>query len=177
MYDFGLSMAVVLDEDGGQPVLLLHAPDLRGDEVGGFVPGDALVLADAAVLRVAAAWAGGAGGPARVPVHAFEGIEYAVGRVDAVLVGQGERGDEGLHAGFEHLAPRLHAPGLHVVLPVEVEGADADDLAVLDVHLDGVPVLHDAIEAQPLDDGALVLCHVPDLVPPAASHTLLGSVD
>ena len=77
-----LAMTVPLHEDGVRPVLLVDATDLRGDESGSFVPGDAHELALATILRVAFA--------VRVPVDPFHREGHAIGGVDPFFVGQGE---------------------------------------------------------------------------------------
>ena len=64
-------------------------PDyLAGDDVQGLVPADGLVAGDAAVLGVAPAGPGGAGGPAGVEVHPLERGEDALGRVDGATGGR-----------------------------------------------------------------------------------------
>jgi hypothetical protein len=95
------------------------------------------VLALAAVLRVAPAWAAGARGSARVPVDAHHGVLDAVGGEGALLVREGERSGEGLRQRFERLAVALHLPGvqlLEVVLPVILIWPYPDSLAVFDIH-------------------------------------------
>ncbi len=68
----GFGVAVGLREHGFHAVLLLDAGDLAVDEVERLFPGNALVLARAAVLGVAPAWAGGARGPVWVPVDPLQ---------------------------------------------------------------------------------------------------------
>ena len=69
------------------PYLLGTALDLAGDDGGRLVPTDPHVLALAAVLRIAL--------PVRIPVHPFERVQDAVGRVDPFLVGDLIRGQRG----------------------------------------------------------------------------------
>ncbi len=82
-----LAVAVALGEDGERAVFLVDAPDLGGDDVGRLVPGDAPVLALAAVLGVALA--------VGVPVDADHGELHPVGRKGPLLVGEGERRGKG----------------------------------------------------------------------------------
>ena len=124
----GLAVPVGLAQDGQGAVLVVDALDLGGNEGGGLVPRDALVLGHAAVARVAL--------PLRVPIHALHRIQHAVLRIDALLVAQGQRREQRLVAGLEHLAARLDAPGpalLHARDVVVVQRADAQHLAVLHV--------------------------------------------
>ena len=147
--DLVLAVLVALVEQGGRAVLLLDAGHLADDDVERLVPGDALVLALAAVLRVALA--------VGVEVHALHRVADAGRRVDALLVGDAVRRDQGLHAGLERAAAHLELPGVQIrllVLPVVVHRADADDLAVLDVHHRRVgPVLGHTAEADVPDEG------------------------
>ena len=167
LHDLVLAVLVALVEQGGGAVLLLDAVHLAGDDVERLLPGDALELAHAAVLRVALA--------VGVEVDAHHRVADAGRGVHALLVGEAVRGDEGLHAGLEGAPPHFHLPGVQVfllVLPVVVHRADADDLAVLDVHHRGVgAVLRHAAEADVADQRLLaagsrlahVLRHTPDL--------------
>ena len=72
-----LAVLVVLVEDGGGAVRLLDPEHLAGDDVERLVPADALVLADAPVLDVAAAR------PVepvpRIEVHPLHGVADAAG--------------------------------------------------------------------------------------------------
>jgi len=47
-----LAVPVSLRQDGERAVFFVDAPDLGGDQVGRFVPGDPLVLALAAILGI-----------------------------------------------------------------------------------------------------------------------------
>ena len=160
LHDLVLAVLVALVEQGGRAVLLLDAVHLAGDDVERLVPGDALELAHAAVLRVALA--------VGVEVDAHHRVADAGRGVHALLVGEAVRGDERLHAGLERAAPDFHLPGVQVfllVLPVVVHRADADDLAVLHVHHRGVgAVLRHAAEADVSDQRLLAggsgLAHV-----------------
>ena len=160
LHDLVLAVLVALVEQGGRAVLLLDAVHLAGDDVERLVPGDALELAHAAVLRVALA--------VGVEVDAHHRVADAGGRIDALLVGEAVRRDQGLHAGLERAATHLHLPGIEIrllVLPVVVHRADADDLAVLHVHHRCVgAVLRDAAEADVSDErrfaGGTGLAHV-----------------
>ena len=91
---------------------------LGGHQLGGLVPGDAHVLARAAVLGVAAARAGGAWGAVRVPVDALERVAHPVLGVDPLLVGLADGADDAAHGGLEGLAPGLHLPDVEVLLVV-----------------------------------------------------------
>ena len=154
MDGLAFAVAVALDEDRRWAVLLVDAGDLAGDDVRRLVPRDAHVLALAAVLRVPLA--------VGVPVHAFERVLDAVGGVRALLVG-GHIGSRARpHARLQDLAVALDLPGteaLAVVLPVEIEGPDAHDLAVLDVDHDLAGATQEAALRQGPDD-SLVRGHV-----------------
>ena len=130
LHDLVLSVLVALVENSRGTVLLLDAIHLADDDVKRLVPGDALKLADAAVLRVAVA--------VGVEVDTHHGVADPRRRIDALLVGDGVRRNQGFHAGLEGLAPHFHLPGVHIllriVLPIVVHRADTDDLAILDVH-------------------------------------------
>ncbi len=151
LHDLVLAVLVALVEQCGRPILLLDALHLAGDDVQGLVPGDALVLAHAAVLRVALA--------VGVEIHAHHRVADTGGGVDAFLVGDAVRRDQGLHAGLERAATHLELPGVEIrllVLPVVMHRADADDLAVLDVHHRRVgAVLRDAAETDVSDERLL----------------------
>ena len=71
MDHLALAVAVALHQDGQRAVCVADALDLVGDELCGLVPGDAHVLALAAVLRVALAL--------RVPVDPLQGVLDPVG--------------------------------------------------------------------------------------------------
>ena len=160
LHDLVLAVLVALVEQGGRAVLLLDAVHLAGDDVQRLVPGDALVLAHAAVLRVALA--------VGVEVDAHHRVADACRRVDALLVGDAVRRDQGLHAGLERAATHLELPGVEIrllVLPVVVHRTDADDLAVLHVHHRCIgAVLRDAAETDVSDQrrfaGGTGLAHV-----------------
>ncbi len=160
LHDLVLTVLVALVEQRGGAVLRLDALHLAGDDVERLFPGDALVLAHAAVLGVALA--------VGVEVDAHHRVADAGRRVDALLVGDAVRRDERLHARLEGRTPDLHLPGVHVfgrVLPVVVHGADADDLAVLHIHHGGVgAVLRHTAEADVPDQRLLAagssLAHV-----------------
>ena len=130
LHDLVLAVLVALVENSGGPVLLLDAIHLADDDVKSLVPGDALILAYAAVLRIAIA--------VGVEVDTHQRVADTRRRIDAFLISDGERWNQGLHAGLEGLAPHFHLPGVHIllgiVLPIVVHRADTDDLAILDVH-------------------------------------------
>ena len=149
-----LAVAVALDQDRRRAVLLVDPGDLLGDDVRRLVPGDADVLALAAVLRVPLA--------VGIPVDALERVLDAVGGVGALLVGGHVRRGARPHARFQRLAVALELPGAEacaVVLPVEVERPDAHDLAVLDVDHDLAGAAEETALRQGPDDG-LVGGHV-----------------
>ncbi len=83
VHDLGLSVSVTLCQYGGGPVFLDDTLDLADNDIGGLIPGDSLVLALPPVLRVSLA--------VGVPVNPLERVHGPVWRVNAVLVGQGER--------------------------------------------------------------------------------------
>jgi hypothetical protein len=156
-----LAVLVGLVEDGSRPVGLLDAYELVGDDVQRLVPGDALVLALAAVLGVAAAQAGGPRRAARVEVHALHGVAHPARREHALLVGQAQRRRQALVAGLEGLAAGVHHPGLDLlpgVLVVVTGGTDADDLAVLHIHHAGVGAVVYAAPTDVPDQCLLTYC-------------------
>ncbi len=161
VHRLGLRMPVGLRQDGLHAVLLIDTLDLSDHDVEGFIPGDALVLADAAILGVAPTRARRARGAVRVPVDPLERIEHPVRRVDPVLVAQGEGRDQGVHGGRELLPSRLQLPGLDLrVLLVVFKWAYADDLAFAALHPHAVGVRRDPYETEPAIDR---LVHLPAL--------------
>ena len=151
--DRRLAVPVGLGEDRLHAVLLFDPLDLAHDYVQGFFPGDTLVLAAATVLRVPLA--------VRVPVHPLQGIKDPIRGVDAVLVPEAEGRDKGFHGRREGLAFGLYLPGLEArILPVIVKRPDADDLAVVALHLHAVSVGWDPDETQPSNDRFLAACLV-----------------
>ncbi len=171
MDELAFPVAVALYQDGEGAVLLVDAPDLAGDEVGGFVPGDAHVLALAPVLRIASPGAGGIGSALRVPVHALERVLHPVGRVGTLLVRQAPRRRRRLEERLQGLAVLLDLPGFElggVVLGVPVQRPDADDAAVLDVHRTGHCTVDTPAQTERLEDrllrppgSGLLVGHVP----------------
>ena len=83
-----LAVAVALKQNGMGTVFIVNALDLAGDDVGGFIPTDAFELALAPILSVAFAIG--------IPVYPLHGKFDAVGRIDPLLIGQGEGAGQGL---------------------------------------------------------------------------------
>ncbi len=109
-----------------RPPLPLEADHLAGDDVQGLVPADGLVAGHPAVLGVPLA--------VGVEVHPLERGEDALRRVDGRPVGDGE-GRQGGPARRRELAPpRLDGPRRPVAV-VQLERDDAEDPAVLHVHV------------------------------------------
>src|SRR5690606_11577682 len=151
------SVAIALRQHGEVAVFLLDALQLIGDDRGGLVPGNPLVLALTAVLRVDLL-----GIAAGLPVHALEGVADAVGRVDTLLVRQAERCNEGLFSGrLKDLTLYFQPPGVEVILVVALfsvaQRADADDLAVLDLNTRGCAVATEAHGDGTPDEGFFFL--------------------
>ena len=84
--DLGLAVAVRLRKDRFHAIAVLDPVDLLLDNVERLFPGNALVLACAPALRVAAAGTGGARSAIRVPVDALQWMEHSVRGMDTVLV-------------------------------------------------------------------------------------------
>ena len=126
-------VAVRLHEDGVQAVGLLDAQHFLRNDVGGFVPADAHILAAPPVLRVALAL--------RVPVHPLHGVQDAVGRIHPLLVGEGERGKLRFLLRLEFLAADLDGPRVQPVCALVfhvAERARAQDAPVAHVDLRSV---------------------------------------
>ncbi len=150
-------------EDGAGPVLPFDPFDLGRDDVERVVPGDGLVAGDTAVLRVAAAGAGGAGSAVGIEVHALERRQDALGRVDQRPVPDGVGRAGGLARRGEGPAPRLDAPRRSIRV-VELDGGHAEDPAVLHVHEQRAPV---GTGGQPLDSPRCLRhpCRPPPMCP------------
>ena len=130
MDHLGLAMAVALRIDGVGAIFLDDAADLALDDVEGLIPADALVAADAAGLRMALA--------VGIPVHALDGVQDAVRRVDALFPGDAHRAAGRLGRRLQHLAAGFDPPGVDVlvgILPVIAERTDAENFSIL--HIDG----------------------------------------
>jgi hypothetical protein len=117
-------MRRVAARDRAVAVHRLLPRDLVRDDVERFIPADALVTRDAAVLRIALA--------VRIEIDALHRIEDPVGRVDRRFDGLAVRGERRLTRRRELLPFRLDRPRLRIVV-VELDRRHADDLAVLDV--------------------------------------------
>ena len=98
--------------------------DLGRDDIERFVPADALVTGDAAVLRIALA--------VRVEVDSLHRVQDPVRRIDGRLDGLAVRGERSPARRRELLALRFDRPRLRVAV-VEIDRRHANDLAVLDV--------------------------------------------
>ena len=142
VHDLRLAVAVLLHQDGAGAVHVVLALDFLGDDVGGLVPADALVLGDAARFRVAV--------PLRVPVLADERVRDAVARERVLLVGHRGGRDQRVQRLFEDLALVFQPERLQVVHGIGgivLEGAHAQDPVVF--HVDRGKVGADA-EAAPV---------------------------
>ena len=117
-------MRRVAARDRAVAVHRLLPRDLVRDDVERFVPADALVTGDAAVLRVALA--------VRVEVDSLHRIQDPVRRIDGRLDGLAVRGERSPARRRELLAFRFDRPRLRVAV-VEIDRRHAHDLAVLDV--------------------------------------------
>ena len=131
-----LPMTVAVTQNAQRPVFLVNSLDLVGDERRRLIPGDADILALAPVLRIALALG--------VPVHALERVQDAVGRIDALLVGdligrkQTFQGRAVLHAVFV----KFVLPQFFFGVPLRVMmGTDPDDLSILHVDRGDLPPL------------------------------------
>jgi hypothetical protein len=113
-------------EHGRGSELPLHAHDLTGYDVQGFIPTDGLVARFPALVDVALA--------ARVEVYSLEGSQDAFGGVDRRLVGHSPGRKSRLPRWCEGPTPGLNGPRRSVAL-VEFERKDAQDLAVPNVDL------------------------------------------
>jgi len=123
-----LAVSVTLHQDAERPIGFVDSPDLVGDDVGRLIPGDADVLALAAVLRVPLSLG--------IPVNPLHWVLDAVRGEGALLIGERERRGQGLHQWRQRLAIARQRPRPEtraVILPVIVERPDAHDLAVLQV--------------------------------------------
>ena len=165
--DLVLAVLVAFVEDGRATVLLLDPQHLAGDDVQGLVPADAHELALTAILDVALA--------VGIEIHPLHRVADAGRGVHALLVADTERGKRELHLRLEGLAAGLHDPGFDLflgVLPVVVQRADADDLAVLHVHAGRAGTVDDPAPADVLHIGpfavrtlgparssSIVVCH------------------
>lgn len=84
MDGFSLPVAVGLREDGFGTVGLLDSFQFVRNQCRSLIPGDTDVLTLAAVLGITLA--------VGVPIRSLEGVEDAVGGVDALLIAEGEGG-------------------------------------------------------------------------------------
>ncbi len=136
VHRLGLSVSVAVSAYGKRPVLRVHPPDLVGDDRSRLVPADAHELALAPILGIAPAGTGGARSPFGIPVDSLQRILDAVGRVDPLLVGQMERGEQALEGSLIDdavLLQRVLAEFLFGVALLVVVRPYAHDLAVFDV--------------------------------------------
>jgi hypothetical protein len=137
VHGLGLAVSVTVGAYRQRTVLLVDPRNLVGDDRGRLVPADTDELAHAPVLRIAAARAGRPRRSLRVPVDPPEGILDAVGGIDPLLVREMERGKKAFEGGLidDAILLELVLPQLFLGVPLVVMmRADADDLAVLDVH-------------------------------------------
>ena len=102
MHGLGLAVTIGLCVDGERSALVLNPLDLGRDDVTGIVPGDALVLGDTTVLRIALA--------VRIPVDALQGIRDAVLRVGTHLVCGSQRRRTACHTWLQHMPVLLDLP-------------------------------------------------------------------
>ena len=128
------------------PYCLVHPLYFIGDDGRGLVPGNSLVLALAAVLRVPLA--------VGVPVDPLQRILDPVGRKGPFLISQGEGAGQRFHQRFQGLAVPLYLPGvelLSVIFPVVVERPDPDCFAVFDIDGAFAAAAEQAAQRQGLD--------------------------
>jgi hypothetical protein len=126
---FAFAVAVYLRQDSVRTVFLLDPLDFAGDDPGGFVPGDTLVLALAPVLGIPFAIG--------VPIHPFEGIFYAVVRIGSLLISEGEGRGGGFKGRLQDFTPYFELPGIKLlaaVFPVIMQRPDPDYLTVTVVY-------------------------------------------
>src|SRR5664280_2331803 len=146
----GLAMPVGLGENGFHAVLFLDPLDFAHHDIQGFIPRDALVFADTAVLWIPLT--------VRVPVHSLEGIEDSVGRIDPVLVAEAVRRDQRSHGRRKGLAASVHLPRFEVgILPGIAQWPDTDDPAIVALHLHAVGIGGNRAEAEPSDNRFLAV--------------------
>ncbi len=103
--------------------------EFAGDNVGRFVPGNAHILAFAAILGVALAFG--------VPIDALQWILDAVGGIGPFFVRERPGRGHPFVVGLQYVAVSLEFPGAEcfaIEFPVKMHGADADDLAVFHIH-------------------------------------------
>ncbi len=124
-----LTMTVTLDEDRSRAVFFLNAADLVSDDLASLIPGDAFILALAAILRVALT--------IRIPINTLHRILYTVLRVDALLVAIAQRRKERLLTRAVFLSAGFQCPRVRLlfgVLVIVLKWSDSDDLPIL--HID-----------------------------------------
>jgi hypothetical protein len=124
---------LALESDGARPVRELLALDFIGDDGERLVPRDRHIAGEAAILRIALA--------GRVEIDALQGMQHAVRRIDRRFPVERVRRDRRLARRREALPARLDGPGGAVRL-LEIDGRDADDLAVLHIDEDRPAIGH-----------------------------------
>ncbi len=134
MDDLGFAMPIHLGEYGKRTVFFMDALELCGDDVGGFIPGNAFVFGRAARLRVALS--------VRIPINPLQRVRDAILGIDALFVSVLDRGGHGFGLRLErsailcHDLPRPHV--FHVIFLVVVHRANAKDLPIFNVNGSGI---------------------------------------
>ena len=146
MHGLGLAMTIGLRVDGKRSALVLNPLDLGRDDVTGIVPGDALVLGDATVLRIALA--------VGIPIDTLQGVRNAILRVGTHLVCSGQRRRAACHARFEHVTVLLDLPVIQVLGFVElvvVQRPDTSHTPIFHVDFSDVRAHSKPAESNALD--------------------------
>ena len=141
----GLSMAIGLRVDGERAAFVLNPLDL-GNDVASLIPGDALVLGNATVLRIALT--------VGIPIDALQGVRNAILGVGAHLVCSGQRWRAACHARLQHMPISFDLPIVQVFGFVElviVQRPDASDSSVLHIDLSDVCTHSKPAESDALD--------------------------
>ena len=145
MHGLGLSMTIGLRVDGKRSALVLNPLDLGRDDVTGIVPGDALVLGDTTVLRIALA--------IRIPIDALQWIRNAVLRIGPHLIRRGKRRRTARHARFEHVTILLDLPVIQILGFIElvvVQRPDASHTSIFHIDFSDVRTHSKATKADAL---------------------------
>ena len=151
-----LAMAIGLSENGVAAVGLINAHDLGSNDVGGFVPADALELALATVLGMTLAL--------RIPVHTLQRERNAVRRIRTRLVQIREGRIQGLHQRLKRVAFSLNRPVVQIffgVVIIEMHRAHTNDPAVHCVNGGDVCTVAERAQRHVLHDCLISGFHTP----------------